>query len=189
MLSKKLRTKRKNTVLTRTLCTEKASQIFIMSLIVIFLTLMVFQDSNTIFLQTSWRQGNSELLRQTELKVFEKVIDFSDISVITKLRNTKFDKCKFCSGIHRDNESASSKEDLAIAALYGNAKYNVLTWVRTLRSTGCKCSILFLVEKDYLSIYNKNEINAFNECGVTFWQTIDISNSKLNDKRVSKELV
>lgn len=191
MIHKKIyiSTRARQSLFQRAICSKRASMIVIMYSILTFLFVFFFLNSKNSLVEATIREGNPELLIQTEMNVFGKLIDFSDIMLITKLKNSNFKNCKFCRGIMKDEESASTEDDLAIAVLYGKLKYNVLTWVRTLRSTGCKCNILFLIEKGYLSNYNKNEIDAFIECGVTFWQTIDISSSKLNDKRVSKEIV
>jgi hypothetical protein len=87
------------------------------------------------------------------------------------LKNSSYEKCILCRGIAYNKKSPSTNSDLAIAFLFGTAKHNVLNWARSLRSTGCKCRILFLVDSSYLRIFNKQELNALHDCGVTFWKT------------------
>lgn len=108
--------------------------------------------------------------------------------VDTLINHTNFDNCKLCN-ISSQKVTDSSKKDLIIGFLFNNLFSNVLTFVRTLRSTNSKCSILFFCDKDYQNEINQRELQEINNCGVT-WCVLDTINTTLvRDPRVLRRLL
>lgn len=93
-------------------------------------------------------------------------------SVANSKNSSRWRKCKLCPKILNDHTGDSSEDDLVIAVLLGGECYNVLTFVKTLRSTGCKCSIVFISEPSFLAFLDDKELKAMHKCGVV-WMFID----------------
>ena len=151
----------------------------------LFSILLSYISINCVLVQTEF----SPYKEMTE-KMFGEHKTFYDYEIITHLNKKDFSQCKFCN-FPKDNHSTSTSKDLALAVLFGHAIFNVVNWVRTLRSTGCKCQILFFHEKDYTSYFNKEELEMLNNCGVVWWSLdTGFHESKLvNDPRTTKFLV
>ena len=95
------------------------------------------------------------------------IFDYMVIHNLLLMKNN-FSNCNTCNFMKRSNVTSTSN-DLAISVLFGNKTYNIVNWVRTLRSTGCQCKILLLHEEGFLSYLNSNEKEMLEECGTVFW--------------------
>ena len=138
----------------------------------------------------SIRQTKIGLFYQSTKKIFGDADSLFDYEIIYKLSKTNISNCQPCK-FSPDSNGASSSDDIAIAVLFGNQIFNVVTWVRTLRSTGCKCKILFFHEPNYKKLFNQYELKALDECGVT-WHQIQKSfygSKYVFDPRTTKYLV
>ena len=100
--------------------------------------------------------------------LFDDKETFYDNKIIYELSKADFSRCPLCN-FQKDKNGTSTKRDLAIAVLYGTKTYNVINWVRTLRSTGCKCSILFFHEPNYIYHFGVMAKKMLNDCGVVWW--------------------
>ena len=145
--------------------------------------------SNPHFLLTV-RQTKQGIFYNMTSKLFGETESFYNYEIIYKLSQANFTNCSLCK-FDPDTNGASSKDDLAIAVLFGNKIYNVINWVRTLRSTGCKCKILFFHEPNYIYFFNKNELDALKDCGVVWYPIKNnfINSTLVYDPRTTKWLV
>ena len=134
----------------------------------------------------------------TKYKVFDNMTklifgnseSFYDYEILLDLEKSDFSKCNLCN-FSKDESGTSTKRDLAIAVLFGVDTFNVVNWVRTLRSTGCKCSILFFHEQNYTDLFNRHELNMLQDCGVV-WCSLRAAfywNFIVDDPRTTKYLV
>ena len=144
---------------------------------VILILFSFFLHSSFISIEIVIRPAQIEKYHRLNLLIFGKDHNFDDYRTIIGLMNSSFKQCELC---HYSSSSThlSTEEDLAISVLYGKNIYNVLNWVRSLRSTGCKCRILFFHEPSYLANFNQEELSAINKCGVT-WCNIGVDISKI----------
>ena len=132
----------------------------------IFISLFYFNIKNNFNLNCVLRQTKIEEYYQLTKDIFGEKENFYSYETIFQVLNSSFKNCKLCD--FPQSFSLSSPEDLAIAVLYGRNIYNIINWVRTLRSTGCQCKIIFFHELSYLLNFNKEELNSLNECGVVW---------------------
>ena len=144
-----------------------------------FLYFSSFFHSSSISINFIIRPTQIEEYHQLTLDIFGENNNFYEYSTIVKLMNSSFRQCDLCHYKKRFYQ-LSIEEDLAISVLYGENVYNVLNWVRSLRSTGCKCRILFFHEPSYLLNFNMEELNALNKCGV-IWCNIGVDISQKYD--------
>ena len=104
-----------------------------------------------------------------------KTLDFqslissiSDYKIIYELFQSNFTECNTCNFFPRTKNKTSSPDDLTVTCLFGNQTFNVVNWVRTLKSSGCKSKILIFHDKYYISFLSEGEITMLKECGVVF---------------------
>ena len=122
--------------------------------------------------------------------IFGEYEEYFNYEILIELEKANFSKCNLCN-FAPDTTSHSTKKDIAIAVLFGIDTFNVVNWVRTLRSTGCKCSILFFHEANYTDFFNRRELNMLHDCGVVWWslKTRFCTNPLVDDARTTKYLV
>ena len=136
------------------------------------------------------RFTHHELYYNLSNYLFDGHENFFDYRIIVELNKTEFSNCELCK-FKKDNNGSSTTMDLAIGVLFGDQIYNIVNWVRTLRSTGCVCKILFFHELGYLNNFNEMELNAMRECGVVWWclGTKFSDKKEVHDPRTSRFLV
>ena len=91
----------------------------------------------------------------------------SRLAQIAKENARNFSKCDYCEKIRTDPGSNSTENDAAFAYLMGNKTLNILNWVRTLRSSSCRCSIIFIVTQQIYETHHKSVWGDLQNCGVT----------------------
>ena len=75
--------------------------------------------------------------------------------------------CPLCGPMHHSPSSNSSSRDLIITVMI-NMTTNAATFVRTLRSTGCKATVVVFVDQLFMNSLNSRQIKMFAACGVNF---------------------
>lgn len=101
----------------------------------------------------------------------------------------KLDKCSYCAVNRPDPNSTSTVNDAAFAFLTGNQSANLLTWVRTLRSTGCKCSIILLMTEEFYESHHSSVIKDLENCGATIVNVSYFNHFRIRDGRVFSRLI
>ena len=125
------------------------------------------------------RESKIEEYHKLTINIFGNNENFYNYETIVQLMNTTQQNCSLCL-FPALKPSLSSEDDVAISVLYGKRIFNIVNWVRSLRSTGCKCKILFFHEPSYISNFNHQELDTINECGVT-WCNIGVDISQNYD--------
>ena len=153
-------------------------------------TLFLLDKSNFLEFSCNIRPTKRESYINMSKILFDGKESFYDYQIIANLTHSHSSNCELCN-INKDETGTSTERDIAIAILFGNKTYNVLNWVRTLRSTGCRCKILFFYEKGYLSNFCEDELKAIRNCGVLWWPlgTIFSNKKEVFDPRTSRFLV
>lgn len=75
--------------------------------------------------------------------------------------------CPLCGPMRHSPSSNSSSRDLVITVMI-NMTTNAATFVRTLRSTGCKATVVVFVDQLFMNSLNSRQIKMFVACGVNF---------------------
>lgn len=76
-----------------------------------------------------------------------------------------FLKCQLCNFSTLKEFSDSTNRDLVISAFFGKT-VNMVAFVRTLRSTGCKATIVLLIDHLALTDFSENHFRQLHSCGV-----------------------
>lgn len=81
------------------------------------------------------------------------------------LESDSLSKCDLCNFSFQNNISNSNSQDLVLSVLT-HEPANVLTFIRTLRTTGSKCTCILLADKDLILKCTSDMNRIFNECGL-----------------------
>ena len=172
---------------TRVISFRKQYTSFILTLLC-FLIRAIF--SGGVKINLSVREAKQKQFLNMTRVIFGEHEEFFNYQILIELEKSDFSKCNLCK-FPSDVTSTSTKKDIAIGVLFGTNIYNILNWVRTLRSTGCKCSILFFHEENYTNYFNSEELEMLKNCGVVWWslKTSFYNNTHVDDARTTKYLV
>ena len=88
-----------------------------------------------------------------------------DFNIVRSLQDVKYENCSVCKYKYWSPHSDSTSKDLIIGSLYGSSHYNLINWVRTLRSANSKCSIGLLATQRYIDQLDPNELIELEKCG------------------------
>lgn len=132
----------------------------VLTFLLIFFRLLPFPGKNPIlltkravyqrfhFLDSDNFQPNSVWLRDRTERDFD---------------NCSSELCLLCNFTHRNREADSSSKDLVIGTMVG-ATFGVLPFVRTLRTTGCKATIVILADDKAISSMTTNHWKQLQGC-------------------------
>lgn len=132
---------------------------------------------------------NLEPIRNLATQVFGDLYFLDDSSYINPIFHRKKTTCNLCPTQTNSTMSDSTDRDLAMGVLYGDHTYNVLTWVRNLRSVGCKATIVFFVTKEYMKVLTQLEIENLYNCGVFMFFFTQFDPNKIRELRYAKNLI
>ena len=85
-----------------------------------------------------------------------------------KLKNLDFSQCAPCNMSFINNTNSNSR-DLVLCFMYGNQPHNILTFLRSLRSTKSQCTVVFLHSSEFIEAMETNYsklLEEVNKCGV-----------------------
>lgn len=82
-------------------------------------------------------------------------------------QNRSFDKCMKCTFQYRDKGSDSTYRDLIIGSAFGNID-GILPFVRSLRTTNCKATLVVLIDDIAYSKLTENHWKQIDGCGIVF---------------------
>ena len=102
-----------------------------------------------------------------------------------KLKKTNWENCKLCNYSVRNTLEDSTNDDVIIASAIG-ATENVVLFMRTLRTTGCKAKCVLLMDEKAILSLTKSTVECVNECG---GQIINCGKIKFSDLRDCQTLV
>lgn len=90
----------------------------------------------------------------------------NDINMQNLILKSNSNKCNLCKYPENDETTNSTKNDLIMGLLYGSTPHNVLTLVRSIRTVGCKASIVLLTCEQTYRAFNQNYLKELEKCGV-----------------------
>lgn len=85
-----------------------------------------------------------------------------------KIENSNWKNCSFCGKMHKTGTENSTPRDVVLGVLYGYQLINVLTFVRSLRSTGSNATIVFMVDDRFFDGVSPIYMRHLDACGVVF---------------------
>jgi hypothetical protein len=88
--------------------------------------------------------------------------------------------CESCSFTVRNQDPDSSQSDAVIATMFQHS-YNLVPFVRSLRTTGCKARIVFLIDNSVLIVMDSDLTSFLGRCGCTLINlgNIDLSRNSM----------
>lgn len=137
-------------------------------------------DSNAFFSKPSF-------LLDAVNKYLGGPIKIEDPLLINKLRDEKSLKnCKLCLNPKRHDLKKSTNADLALTFGFGDQIHYFLTWMRSLRNTGCNCGVLIFVSPGYLKFFTNETLKELQNCGANF---LTLNSFEGADERTLRNLV
>ena len=74
----------------------------------------------------------------------------------------------------------SNKRDIIISSIYGKRRNNILTFLRSLRSTGSQCTVVFFHTNDFMDGINPQFLEETKKCGAVWVSIGDDTNGRLH---------
>lgn len=96
-----------------------------------------------------------------------KISWFEDENIPFMIKSSKYNYCRLCDFKTVPNSANSSSDDLILGTLYGNSQRNVLTFVRSVRTAGCKASIVIFITENISNSLSEEYHKNLENCGVT----------------------
>lgn len=171
----------------------KKNQYSIISLSILFFMVfvqLVSKSNDPSFIFNSFKH-NKSVFRQfiqirrykSDVSLFNQefnVSNFINNNFILDL-NKEFDfsNCPICIQIKKNSQS-SSKRDLIFSFAYGNITKGFVSFVRSIRSTGCKATIVFMYEDPFYDSFTINEKKILKDCGTLFFNIGKVNRNKYN---------
>ncbi|EAX93239.1 hypothetical protein TVAG_156030 [Trichomonas vaginalis G3] len=123
-------------------------------------------------------------------KVFGDIDFLYNENIVNDTKNAaKQNNCKLCNITRIDENSDSTSDDLVIGFLFNRFYVNVLTFVRTLRSSNGKCGILFFCDRDYIEHINPRELEELTNCGVRWLVAPKIDTNLIKEPNLIRRLI
>lgn len=130
-----------------------------------------------------------EPTRRLAAEIFGDLNFLDDSSYANQLFNRNQTRCNLCTTKTNSTMFDSTDRDLSMGVLYGDYAYNVLTWVRNLRSVGCKATLVFFVTKEYMKVLTPFEMENLINCGVFMIAFSQFNQNKIKELRYARNLV
>jgi hypothetical protein len=78
-----------------------------------------------------------------------------------------YDNCFKCSFLARHPDTDSTKHDLVFSGVIDNIN-GILPFIRSLRSTGCKATLVFIINNAAMGVMTPHHFKQIEYCGVVF---------------------
>ena len=99
-------------------------------------------------------------------KIYTGSIDWINETLFyEEMSNISFENCPLCSHRYRGPAANSTPRDLVLSVCYNSLHRNILTFLRTLRSVGSRCTVVFLCTESFIQSFNQEELTAIRSCG------------------------
>ncbi|KAK8853525.1 hypothetical protein M9Y10_017086 [Tritrichomonas musculus] len=136
-----------------------------------------FKVNHKFYMLERFKTSVSSFIKEFNASDFFNNDFFQEINLL----NTKpdFSNCPLCSIVKKKSNS-SSKRDLIFSYAYGNRTKGFVSFVRSIRSTGCKATIVFMYEDPFLFSFSSNERLILKNCGSFFINAGKINRKKFN---------
>ena len=82
------------------------------------------------------------------------------------LLHTNYEKCEPCKTKVFSKTANSSPFDIILTILYGKDYYNIISFVRSLRSTGCKATVILMHTEEWMQHFPSSHKAEVDKCGV-----------------------
>jgi len=131
-------------------------------LIMVICSFLLFSSSIRISIKTTYYDVSYFLLHKSPLFPFSW-----DLTGFSKFNPLRFDKCKMCNFTYKKGayEPNSNDHDVIITTAITSVT-NVLLFIRTLRTTGCKAQVFLLVDNRCYANINEETMEFAKECGL-----------------------
>lgn len=118
------------------------------------------------FVQTIVKTRYVPIYFQSPLLNYET--NWLDNISVNDFRSQTFEKCMPCNFSVRNQGSNSSPNDLIISTKFHKIT-EILPFVRTLRSTGCKATLVIITDDGVLKKLTHNHLKQIENCGIIFY--------------------
>ena len=119
------------------------------------------------------KQFTEEVLRFCTNASFLKRDVFSKL-----MDSVSYDQCQLCK-IAKSN-SNSNKRDIIISTVYGRHGFNILTFLRSLRSTGSKCTVVIFYTNEFMNGLNEQVLEESKKCGAVWINIGDDTHARVH---------
>lgn len=92
-------------------------------------------------------------------------IQWNTTDLESKLVFSVSSECPLCNNHYKHPKSNSNSRDLVLTCMLGYTR-NALTWIRSLRSTGCKAAVVVFLDSKARQVMTPSEKIIFEKCGM-----------------------
>lgn len=92
-----------------------------------------------------------------------------DKDIVSRIKSSDYHNCSLCSFKSTSDDANSSRDDLVLGLLYGEFPFNFLTLVRSIRTTGCKASVVIFACNGVIESIRGKYREKLEECGVNIF--------------------